>query len=231
MCFNLYPEVDIDTVNFKVELPEGSSFDYTIQKCAELEALIRERVNTEDLLNVTTRIGHHDTDMYGATEGRNPAWALLTLYMLPQGQRETNSNELIAAFRKEVSGLPGYKSILVEPLKDTPIADKPVELEIIGNDSGRFALAAQFEGFLKTYPGVTEVWTSYKPGKDLVELDLDHQALAGRGLTVTAVTQMVRVAFDGLLVDELERVGERIRYRPQPGPRTGAAWRPWRTWC
>jgi multidrug efflux pump subunit AcrB len=215
MRFNLYPEVDIDTVNFKVELPEGSSFDYTIQQCAELEALIRERVIPEDLLNVTTRIGHHDTDLYGATEGRNPAWALLTLYMLPQGQRATNSNELIAAFREEMSALPGYKRIVVEPLKDTPVAGKPVELEIIGNDAGRFALAAQLEDFLKTYPGVTEVWTSYKPGKDLVELGLDHQALAHRGLTVAAVTQMVRVAFDGLLVDELQQVGERIRYRLQ----------------
>jgi multidrug efflux pump subunit AcrB len=215
MRFNLYPEVDIDTVNFKIELPEGSSFDYTIQKCAELEALIRERVNPADLLNVTTRIGHHDTDLYGATEGRNPAWALLTLYMLPQGQRATNSNELIAAFRREMSALPGYRSIVVEPLKDTPVAGKPVELEIIGNDAGRFALATQLENFLKTYPGVTEVWTSYKPGKDLVELELDHQALADRGLTVAAVTQMVRVAFDGLLVDELQQVGERIRYRLQ----------------
>ncbi len=215
MRFNLYPEVDIDTVNFKVELPEGASFDYTIQKAAELEALIRERVPPEDLLNITTRIGHHDTDFYGATEGRNPAWALLTLYMLPQGQRVTNSNRLIGALRQELDDLPGYKDIMVEPLKDTPVAGKPVELEIIGNDPGRFALAARLEGFLQAYPGVTQVWTSYKPGKDVVELDLDHRALADRGLTVDAVTQMVRVAFDGLLVDELQQVEERIRYRLQ----------------
>jgi multidrug efflux pump subunit AcrB len=135
--------------------------------------------------------------------------------MQPQGQRATDSNELIAAFRQELSGLTGFKRIVVEPLKDTPVAGKPVELEIIGNDPGRFALAAQLEQFLNDYPGVTEVWTSYKPGKDVVELDLDHQALADRGLTVASVTQMVRIAFDGLLVDELQQVGERIRYRLQ----------------
>ncbi len=215
MRFNLYPEVDIDTVNFKVELPEGSSFDYTIQQSAKIEALIRKRVAAADLLNITTRIGHHDTDLYGATEGLNPAWSLLTLYMRPQGQRETDSNELIAAFRQELSELPGFKRIVVEPLKDTPVAGKPVELEIIGNDPGRFVLAKQLEQFLNGYPGVTEVWTSYKPGKDVVELDLDHQALADRGLTVAALTRMVRIAFDGLLVDELQQVEERIRYRLQ----------------
>lgn len=109
-------------------------------------------------------------------------------YMLPQGQRATNSNELIAAFRREMSALPGYRRIVVEPLKDTPVAGKPVELEIIGKDAGRFALSTQLEDFLKTYPGVTEVGTSYKPVKDPVELELDHQALAERGLTVAAVT-------------------------------------------
>ncbi|AHF05424.1 hypothetical protein MARPU_05885 [Marichromatium purpuratum 984] len=215
MRFDLYPEVDIDTVNFKVELPEGASFDYTIDKAAELEALIRARVPAADLLNIITRIGHHDTDMYGATEGRNPAWALLTLYMRPQGQRETDSNELITGLRAELSALPDYRRIVVEPLKDTPVAGKPVELEIIGNDPARFTLADRLADFLATQPGVTEVWTSYKPGKDIVELDFDHQALADRGLSVAAITQMVAVAFDGLLVDELQQVEERVRYRLQ----------------
>jgi multidrug efflux pump subunit AcrB len=177
MRFSLYPDVDIDTVNFKVELPEGASFDYTVQKAAELEALIRERVPAGDLLDVTTRIGHHDTDIYGATEGRNPAWALLTLYMLPQGQRKTNSNDLIHELRRELAGLAGFKRIVVEPLKDTPVAGKPVELEIIGNDPGRFALAEQLQAFLEDSPGVTEVWTSYKPGKDVVELELVNDSL------------------------------------------------------
>jgi hypothetical protein len=34
---------------------------------------VRATVPVDDLLNITTRIGHHDTDPYGATEGRNPA--------------------------------------------------------------------------------------------------------------------------------------------------------------
>lgn len=213
--FNLYPEVDIDTVNFKVELPEGASFEYTTRKVLELDQLVRSKVLEQDLLKITARIGHHDTDPYGSTEGRNPAWALLTLYMRPQGERETNSNELIAALREQINILEGFSSIIVEPLKDTPVAGKPVELEIIGNDVVRFDLADAVVDYLGEYPGVTEVWTSYKRGKDIVELGLDHEKLAGRGLTVADVTQSVRLAFDGSLVDELQTVDERIRYRLQ----------------
>ena len=215
MNFNLYPELEIDTVTFKIELPEGASFAYTIEKAAELERLVRGEVPAYDLLNITTRIGHHDTDPYGATEGRNPSWGLLTLFMQPQGQRVSNTQQLVARLRQKVKQLEGYKSIIVEPIKDTPVAGKPVELEIIGNDSQRYEVADALEEYLSTYPGVTEVWTSYKPGKDVVELVLDHPALASRGLSVADVTNAVRLAFDGLIVDQLQTVDERIYYRLQ----------------
>jgi multidrug efflux pump subunit AcrB len=218
MTFNLYPELEIDTVNFKIELPEGASFAYTVEKAAELETLVRSEVPGYDLLNITTRIGHHDTDPYGATEGRNPAWGLLTLFMQPQGQRRSNTRALVAQLREAVKRLEGYKSIIVEPIKDTPVAGKPVELEIIGNDTQRYAVSDVLQDYLRSYPGVTEVWTSYKPGKDLVELVLDHPALASRGLSVADVTTAVRVAFDGLIVEQLQTVDERIYYRLQLPP-------------
>jgi multidrug efflux pump subunit AcrB len=216
--FNLYPETDIDTFNVKVELPEGASFEYTAEKVRELEALAREIVPREDLLNISTRIGEHNTDIYGAVEGRNPAWALVTVYMLPQGQRRANSNDLLAEFRRRFKTLSGYRSLQAEPLKDTPVAGKPVELEIIGNHPRRFDFSDQVLRFLHAYPGVTEAWTSYKPGKDVVELRLDHTALAARGLTTAGVTEAVRIAFDGVIVDELQTVEEEIRYRLQMRP-------------
>lgn len=216
--FNLYPELEIDTVNFKVELPEGASFDYTIEKAAEVEALVRAEVPAYDLLNISTRIGHHDTDPYGATEGRNPAWAVLTLFMQPQGKRRSNTRQLVEHLRGKVQQLRGYKSVIVEPIRDTPVAGKPVELEIIGDDAGRMAVADELRGWLAGYPGVTDVWTSYKPGKDVVELVLDYPALASRGLSVAELTRAVRVAFDGLLVDELQTVDERIYFRLQLQP-------------
>jgi multidrug efflux pump subunit AcrB len=216
--FNLYPETDIDTFNIKVELPEGSSFEYTIQKVNGLEKLVRAAVPQADLLNIASKIGQHNTDFYGGVEGRNPAWALITVYMLPQGQRKINSNDIIADLRQQFKTMKSFQSLQVEPLKDTPVAGKPVELELIGNAPGRFALADLILEFLKKYPGVTETWTSYKPGKDIVELILDHAAMSSRGLTAADVTRAVRIAFDGLIVDELQTVDEEIRYRLQFRP-------------
>jgi multidrug efflux pump subunit AcrB len=218
LTFNLYPETDIDTFNIKVELPEGASFEYTAEKVKELADLARAAVPEADLLNIAAKIGQHDTDIYGAVEGRNPAWALITVYMLPQGQRTTNSNDTIAALRRQFATLRGYQSLQVEPLKDTPVAGKPVELELIGNDPRRFDFANLILDFLQRYAGVTEAWTSYKPGKDVIELKLDHATMSSRGLTTADLTQAVRVAFDGVIVDKLQTVDEEIRYRLQFWP-------------
>ncbi len=216
--FNLYPETDIDTFNVKVELPEVASFEYTAGKVKALEKVVRAAVPEEELLNIAAKIGQHNTDLYGAAEGRNPGWALLTVYMLPQGQRKVNSNDIIADLRNQFRAIKGFQSLQVEPLKDTPVAGKPVELELIGNHPGRFELAGIILAYLKKTPGVTEAWTSYKTGKEIVELDLDQTALASRGLTTADVTRGVRIAFDGLLVDEHQTVDETIRYRMQFRP-------------
>ena len=211
--FNLYPEINIDTFFLKVELPEGASFERTGEKVGELEAMVRKTVPGYDLLDVTSIIGHHDTDIFGVTEGRNPAWALVKVFMQPEGVRRTDSNVAMAELRQKVKGLEGFKSIILEPLKDTPVAGKPVQVEVIGNDDSRFDLARHLVDFLKARPGVTAAWTSYKPGKDVVRLELDHPALAARGLTVADVVDTVRIAFDGAVINELRTVEETIDYR------------------
>ncbi|MDC9728757.1 MAG: efflux RND transporter permease subunit [Methyloprofundus sp.] len=213
MQFNLYPDVDIDTVNVKIELPQGTSFAKTIKKSAEVEAMIRQQLPEQELLNIVTRIGHHDTDIYGVTEGRNPAWALISIYMLPQGQRTIDSNLLMADLRKEAAQLKGFARIIFEPLKDTPVAGKPVELEIIGNTEGRYEVAEKISQFLQQQTAVTDVWTSYKTGKDIVQLKLDYTLMAARNISVLDVTQAVRIAFDGQIIDELQTLDERIKYR------------------
>ena len=47
--FQLYPETAVDTINVSVELPNGSSFDETVEKVTELESLIRMTVPESDL--------------------------------------------------------------------------------------------------------------------------------------------------------------------------------------
>lgn len=218
--FHMYPAVDIDNILVKVELPEGSSFSETRSKVTELEDRIQEAAPANDLLNIVTQIGHHDTDFYGATEGRNEAWALISVQLKPLSEREVNTHELVDLLREELHEYPGLHSLIIEPQHDLPVTGKPVEVEVISNGDERFTVAEEIHNYLKSHPHVIEHWTSYKPGKDVIDLKFKYDILASRGLSVREVTNAVRVAMDGLIVDQLQTLDERIYYRLQLPPGT-----------
>lgn len=213
--FNLYPEVNIDSFWVRVETPLGSTFEHTAESLPVLEAMIREEIPADDLLSITAQIGHHDTDVYGSTEGRRDSWALITVHMRGESERIVNSNDVIARLRQRMADLEGYRSLVIEPFNDAPVIGKPVQVEVIGNDPSRFDLADRLVAFLEDQPGMTDVWTSHQLGKDAVRVQLDHEVMAARGVTVADVIETVRLAFDGIIVGELRTLDEVIDFRVQ----------------
>ena len=212
MRFNLYPEMEVDVLMAKIELPEGASQAHTVDKAAEVEALVREVFPDSDVANVATQIGHHDTDIYGATEGRNEAWALVTVYLSPLSERTMGSLDGLAELRERGEALTGFASVVIEPLKDTPVAGKPVELSVIG-DEGRGAVVGPVVQWLEKHPGVTSVTTSDKAGKSNLRLELDHGRMRHFGLSVRDVSRAVRVGFDGVVVGQMRTTEERMSVR------------------
>ena len=125
-----------------------------------------------------------------------------------QDQRAT-----LAQVQSLASEQKGYSLLRVEPLKDTPVMGKPIELEIMSDGMAKQVVAAELKAYLMTLPGVTEVWDSSKTGKAILDLQfLDHN-LAGYGLSVKQVADAVRVALDGLLISEQQLATERVYYR------------------
>jgi multidrug efflux pump subunit AcrB len=213
--FSMYPDVDIDTVQIKVELPVGSRFEETVAAVARMEAELRDFVVPEDLLAITSQIGHHDTDFYGTTEGRNHAWAVISIQLEPLGRRsgDTDTMELVTALQAWAAGKPGFDSLVVQAMTDIPVIGKPVQIDVIGSGDERYLVAEELLAYLRAHPAVTNSWSSVNAGKDVIELDVNHALLAARGLTMEQLVRAMRVAVDGLLVDELQTLDERVRYR------------------
>ncbi len=212
MRFNLYPELEVDVLTVKVELPEGTSRARTIAKTAELEAIVRGILPKGDLLNVAAQIGHHDTDIYGATEGRNESWALLTIFFAPQSEREMSSLDALAQMRRRIGELEGFETLVIEPLKDTPVAGKPVEVSVIGIGAPG-DIVRPVVSWLEAHPGVTSVTTSEKAGKRSLRLSLDHARMAAYGVSVRDITRAVRTGFDGVVVGEMRTTEDHMFVR------------------
>ncbi|MCP4211742.1 MAG: efflux RND transporter permease subunit [Halieaceae bacterium] len=217
ISFSMYPDVDIDTVQVKVEMPVGSRFEETVAAVAELESEVRDKVAAIDLLAITSQIGHHDTDFYGTTEGRNHAWALISIELEPLGRRsgDTNTRELVEDLREWAAAKTGFHSLVVQALSDVPVLGKPVQVEIISTGDERYLAAEELLQYLSGHAGISSSWSSVNAGKDVVELDVNHMLLAARGLTMEQLLQAMRIAVDGLLVDEVQTLDERVRYRLQ----------------
>ena len=215
--FSLFPDIDIDTVHVKVELPVGSRFDETVAKVSQLEKDLRQFVVAEDLLAITSQIGHHDTDFYGATEGRNHAWALVALQLEPLGRRSGNTNTygVVSKMQDWAAQQSGFKSLVVQAQTDVPVAGKPIQVEVISSGDERYDVAGRIGAFLDAHTAVTNTWTSATPGKDVIELDVNYALLKARGLTMEHLITAMRIAVDGLVVDELQTLDERVSYRLQ----------------
>jgi multidrug efflux pump subunit AcrB len=215
--FSMYPDVDIDTVQIKVELPVGSRFEETVAAVSRLESQMREMVATEDLLAITSQVGHHDTDFYGTTEGRNHAWAIIAIQLEPLGKRsgDTDTKELVSALQAWADEQVDFDSLVVQALTDVPVIGKPIQVDVIGSGEDRYAVAEQLLEYLRDHNAVSNSWSSINAGKDVIELDVNYALLAARGLTMDQLVRAMRIAVDGLLVDELQTLEERVRYRLQ----------------
>ena len=211
--FQLYPETAIDTINVQTELANGTSFKQTTARIAQLEKAIRNIIPSQDLLNIVSQIGHHDTDIYGGSEGNNQAWAVTTVYLKAQNQMSSSQNHIFTRLKELASHQKDFISIRVEPLKDTPVLGKPVELEIMADGTEKEIIAEKVIAFLHGFPGVTEVWDSRAKGKPIIDLTFNHQKLASYNLSVKQVADAVRVSIDGLLVHEQQMAAERMYFR------------------
>jgi multidrug efflux pump subunit AcrB len=184
---------------------------------SQLEKDLRQFVVAEDLLAITSQIGHHDTDFYGATEGRNHAWALVALQLEPLGRRSGNTNTygVVNKMQDWAAQQSGFKSLVVQAQTDVPVAGKPIQVEVISSGDERYDVAGRIGAFLDAHTAVTNTWTSATPGKDVIELEVNYALLKARGLTMEHLITAMRIAVDGLVVDELQTLDERVSYRLQ----------------
>lgn len=212
--FVLFPQTDPDIFHIVVETPQGTPQGTTAEKIAEVEALVEEVVPAAIRQSYTTRVGHHDINVYGGTAGNYDNWGLVTVYLQPAEDRDVRSEEIIAAIAKRLPALEGFQRLDAVGAEEGPPVGKPVTMIFTSDDN---ALRKQFEeeaiAFLKTIDGVFGVESSDVPGKDELRLILDYDTMARLGITAVDVSRTVRAAFDGEVVTSIRREGEEIDFR------------------
>ncbi|MEH6587358.1 MAG: efflux RND transporter permease subunit [Halioglobus sp.] len=209
------PETNTDVIFIKLEGPIGTPLSLMEKKVGVLEQELRELIPAEDLREIVSTVGHHDADRSSVTEGLDSGWGIITIYLRPAQVRGINSMELRDELVEMYADREGFNLIQVRLAGASINMGQALETTVIGNTESRFVAADRLMEFVRQQDGVKEVWSDYVPGKPVISLKLDYDALARYELTVGEVSSAVKVAFNGKVVDTFDTIEDTIIYRMQ----------------
>lgn len=213
--FNMFPYDDVDLFYVIAELPSGASHDQTTDKLKDVEKIISD-LKANEIQGFTTRIGHHDTDVYGASAGLHDNWGMIAIYLKPSQERERRSEELISEIEKQIKNLNGFEKLYLQKFYDGPPVGKPITVTVVSdNDELRRKTSQKIFKTLEGQKGVFNLSSDDKIGKEEIQLRPDFEAMARYGITADALANTIRAAFEGVIVTDLTREGEEIDFRVQ----------------
>ncbi len=211
--FILFPQDDADRLYIKLSAPMGTPLEQTEAMVAGIERQIMS-ITKDDLELVSSRIGHQNNKQADKNRGEASHEALMILQFEQSDRRFTNA-EWIQVIHKNLV-LP--ESIRAVYLSDYfgPPTDQPVTLHVLSNeDSLRRSVAMEVANYLRDIPGVIEIDIDERPGTPQIDLELDYEKLALRGLDAATVGRALSIAFYGVEASEHRTLDDVTKLRVQ----------------
>ena len=211
--FRMFPQSAIETFYIKVECPNNYNLEKTEDVVKGIEKIIR-KMSEGEVESFTSRIGHHSmskTKNYGDHEN----WAIINVFLTPDISRDRTAAEIIAEIKKKYKS-PENTLIFFETKKVGPIQDKPITVYLSSNDDDHLNIAAKvIANILRDMKdlGVADIDNSRKPGKEELVVNIDQNKLASIGISTEGVAQVLRIAYEGQIVTDIQTLEEKIEYR------------------
>ncbi len=200
MPFVLFSQDDSEAAFIQLSAPLGTPIEQTEAVTASIERRLVEIMGS-DLVATTARIGMKDPQAFDATRGSAENEAVVTA-VLPNLDRNKSSAEWLEVFREEIIVPPGYH-LNFEAEYMGPPAGAAVVVHVSSNDDEqRRGTALAIADWVGAQEGLVDVDVDERPGTPQIELALDYDRLALRGLDPDAVAQTVQTAFHGAIASE-----------------------------
>jgi multidrug efflux pump subunit AcrB len=216
MKFTLLPQELSDGFYIKIDASPGTPLEKTEAAVTALERQIPGIIGA-DLLAVASRIGHRNPNAVDRIQGSAEHEAVISVMLQLEGRTHI-AHEWAEIVAKRLLVPPGIKTSYEIKLMGPPLG-RPVTVHVASNDDGaRRAAAAAIAREIGDTPKVTDVEIDEKPGIRQIELVINFEKLAMRGLNAEAVSQTITAAFHGLPVTEHRGLNETTAIRVQFEP-------------
>ena len=200
-----FPETDNSEFQIALDMPSGSSLEYSRAKVAEAAAIVQ---TAPEVLYTYASVGGS-----GGTVDEGTIYVKLS----KKAERQRGQNAVINDVLPRISALSGVEASVASGFGDM----KQIQLQLQGPDMAVLAqLAEQIMVEVKQVPGAVDVGLSNRGQKPELEVLLNRDLAASMGLSVGQVASALRPAFAGLDVgDWVDPRGEtrvvRLRFTPE----------------
>lgn len=192
-----FPEADVNIIYVSIEMAPGTRLDETLRVIEQIESAVKSLPN-EELASYVSTVGRSvDPESFRVTVEPHVGQVIIDLESFRN--RDRDYREIARDLRERTSDIPGIVSIRFEGPNSGPPAGKPVEIRVRGDDLVRLQeLSDLVKARLETQPGVFDIADDLRTGKNELQIHVDEERAALRGITVAQVATTARAALYGI---------------------------------
>ncbi len=180
------PRADFSETYVSFYTPPGTAIEATEARTRQVDQVIRampEVRYTLATINTGFALGRNQVSIYVRLKDRR--------------ERTRNVDQLSAPMRQALGRIPGITVTQVGVL-DSVAGLKPIQLSIQGTDLATLdRLSQDLMQRLQQIPGLVDLDTSLKPSKPTLNVVVDRDAAADRGLSVSSISRALDVMVSG----------------------------------
>jgi multidrug efflux pump subunit AcrB len=211
MDFEFFPQDSSPAVSLKVSASPGTPLERTEAAVNAIESQIAPLMG-DDLLATTYRIGHQETLAFDREYGSASHQGLITAY-IDLTRNERNAAEWISTMKRELA-LPADVHVVYEAHTDGPPGLEPVSIHILSNDDDvRRGVANEVARKLEGFGGLVDLDINERLGMRQIDLNLDYDDLARRGLDAQDVGTALKAAYYGVVASEVRDLDDTTEIR------------------
>ncbi len=191
---DLFGAEEISAFRIFVTLPDGTRLEKTDAVLSEFERRALE-LPAAELEGVTVNTGLLQDD---AEWTFAPHVGQVVVDVVEPKDRERSLDAIVDQMRAATAGIPGPVQVEFKPLTSGPPSEPPIQLLVKGPELDLIAAAAhRLQEELRTLPGVLDVRDDLALTQRELDVVVDREAAARRGLNPTHIARAVRAAFGG----------------------------------
>lgn len=215
--FYVYPELDGNSLQARVEFPDGTPLETTdvaVGKMVDAIKRVAEKMKTRSgeplLANTLSLSGVKLGDKGEPYPGTH--WGTVRVELLDSKVRGIYFKDIMAAWERELGSISGADSITFIGDEIAP-PGAPIELWLQGEDMNAMrGVSADVRAALSKYDGVYQIQDDFRAGKNELRLQLKPEARS-LGFTVADLALQIHAGYYGQEVLRLQRGHDEVRVR------------------